>query len=158
MANRRHSAQRVKRLRTYNVREAAKVTGATPGTVRHWLKDGLHAVEGCYPTIIRGADLIDFLQRRNMKRKRPCGPGRLFCLRCKEPRRPAFDEVEFWPDGPQLGSLRGLCPGCTGMMHRRTSVARFAAAAGDLRISFPHGDPRLGEPPHAHSNPHSEGG
>ena len=158
MANRRHSAQRVKRLRTYNVREAAKVTGATPGTIRNWLKNGLHAVLGCYPTIIRGADLIDFLQKRNMSRKRPCGPGRLFCLRCKEPQRPAFNEVEFWPDGPQLGSLRGLCPGCTGMMHRRTSVARISAATGDLRISFPHGDPRLGEPPGAYSNPHSEGG
>lgn len=158
MANRRHSAQRVKRLRTYNVREAAKVTGATPGTVRHWLRNGLHAVEGCYPTIIRGTDLIDFLKQRNLRRKRPCGPGRLFCLRCKEPRRPAFDEVEFWPDGPQLGSLRGLCTSCTGMMYRRTSVARITAAAGDLRISFPHGEPRLGEPPHAHCNPHSKGG
>ncbi|MGY3558705.1 hypothetical protein ACVWXP_001974 [Bradyrhizobium sp. USDA 4463] len=157
MANRRHSAQRVKRLRTYNVREAAKVTGATPGTVRHWLKKGLHPVEGCYPTIIRGLDLIDFLKRRSTDRKQPCGPGRLYCLCCKEPRRPAFDEVEFWPDGPQLGSLRGLCPNCTGMMHRRTSMARITAAAGDLRISFPQGDPRLGEPSHSHCNPHSEG-
>jgi hypothetical protein len=157
VANRRHSAQRVKRLRTYNVREAAKVTGATAGTVRHWLKAGLQAVRDCYPTIIRGVDLIDFLNQRSIGRKRPFGPGRLYCLRCKEPRRPAFDEVEFWPDGPHLGSLRGLCPSCTGMMHRRTSVARITAAAGDLRISFPHGDPRLSEPPYAHCNPHSEG-
>jgi len=157
VTNRRHSAQRVKRLRTYNVREAAKVTGATAGTVRHWLKTGLEPVRDCYPTIIRGLDLIDFLKRRATARKRPCGPGRLYCLRCKEPRRPAFDEVEFWPDGPQLGSLRGLCPSCTGMMHRRTSVARITAAAGDLQISFPQGDPRLGEPSHSHCNPHSEG-
>jgi hypothetical protein len=37
LANRRHSAQRVKRLRTYNVREAAKVTGATASTVQRAL-------------------------------------------------------------------------------------------------------------------------
>ncbi|CCE03757.1 hypothetical protein [Bradyrhizobium sp. STM 3809] len=156
MANRRHSARRVKRLRTYNVREAAKVTGATAATVRHWLTSGLHAVEGCYPTIVRGADLIDFLKRRNTDRKNPCGPGRLFCLRCKEPRRPAFDEVEFWPSGPRLGSLRGICPSCTGMMNRRTSTARIKAATADLRVSFPLGDPSLGEPLHPRSNPHSE--
>jgi len=80
-----------------------------------------------------------------LKSDRPCGPGRLFCLRCKEPRRPAFDEVAFWP--PALGGLRGLCLTCIGVMHRRTSVARFAAAAADLRVSFPHGDPGLSDEP-----------
>ena len=63
MANRRHSARRVKRLRSYNVREAAKVTGATPGTIRHWLKNGLEPVAGRFPAIVRGIDLIDFLNR-----------------------------------------------------------------------------------------------
>ncbi|WP_375786023.1 hypothetical protein ACE10Z_42660 [Bradyrhizobium sp. Pha-3] len=120
-----------------------QVTGATPGTVRHWLKSGLHPVGSRYPTIIRGADLIDFLKRRGTSRKQPCGPGRLYCLRRKEPRRPAFDEVEFWPDGSARGSLRGLCPTCARIMHRRTSVTQIAAAAGKLRVSFPHGDPRL---------------
>jgi hypothetical protein len=70
-------------------------------------------------------------------RKGPCGAGRPFCLR-KELRRAAFDAA--------LGSLRGgLCLICIWVMHRRTSVARFATAAADLRVSFPHGDP--GEPP-----------
>ena len=58
MANRRHTARCVKRLRTYNVREAAKATGATSGTVRQWQKCGLEAVEGHYPLIFRGVDLI----------------------------------------------------------------------------------------------------
>jgi hypothetical protein len=157
VANRKHSARRVKRLRTYNVREAAKVTDATAGTVRHWLRTGLQPVHDCYPTIIRGVDLIEFLKQRSVRRKRPCGPGRLFCLRCKEPRRPAFGEVEFWPDGPTLGSLRGLCPTCTTIMHRRTSVARITAAAADLRVSFPHGDPRLSQLLQLDCNPHSKG-
>jgi hypothetical protein len=112
------------------------VTGATPATIRHWLGKGLHAVQGSYPTMIRGADLIDFLEQRRTSRKHPCRPGRLFCLKCKEPRRPAFDEVEFWPDGPRLGSLRGLCPTCAGIMHRRTSIARMASA-----VAFPTGRP-----------------
>jgi hypothetical protein len=126
MANRRHSAQRIKKLRTYNVREAAKATGATPGTVRHWHKNGLEAVAGIYPLIFRGADIIAFLKRRNEGRKQPCGPSRMLCLRCKEPKTPAFGEAEFWADGPKLGTLTGLCPDCAAIMHRRTSFAKLS--------------------------------
>ncbi len=124
MANRRHSARRLQRRRTYNVREAAKATGATPGTVRNWQKNGLEPVFGTYPAIFRGVDIIGFLEQRNRARKRPCGPGRLFCFRCKEPKRPAFDEVEFWPEGPKHGKLRGLCPDCATTMNRRVSPPR----------------------------------
>ena len=76
MANRKHSVRHLQRRRTYNVREAAKVTGATPGTVRNWQKNGLEQVFGVYPAIFRGVDIIAFLQRRNRARKQPCGPGR----------------------------------------------------------------------------------
>ena len=158
MANRRHSARRVKRLRTYTVQEAARATGATPATVRQWLKTGLESVAGCYPTIIRGIDLIAFLKSRNAGRKRPCGPGRLFCLRCKEPKRPAFDEVEFWPEGDRLGTLKGVCPDCAGWMCRRTSRGRMKAATGDLAISFRCGESRLIGTPVRNSNPQSERG
>jgi hypothetical protein len=80
MANRRPSARRLKRLRPYNVREAAKAVGVTAATVRLWGKTGLESVESVYPKIYRGADLITFLKRREAKRKRPCGPGLLFCF------------------------------------------------------------------------------
>ena len=92
MANRHHSARRVKRLRSYNVREAAKATGATPATVRHWSRNGLEPVEGVFPTIFRGVDIIEFFDRRAAKRKKPCGPGRMFCFHCKEPKIPAYNE------------------------------------------------------------------
>jgi hypothetical protein len=128
MANRRHSARLVKRRRSYDVRETAAVTGATPGTVRHWNKTGLQSVAGVYPRIFLGADIIAFLKRREEKRKQPCGPGRMFCLRCKAPKTPAFSEAEFWPDGPKLGTLRGLCPDCTaiGAFRSRNCARRRA--------------------------------
>ena len=113
------------------------MTGATPGTVRHWLKNGLQPVAGCYPTIVRGVDLIDFLNRRNTSRKRPCGPGRLFCLRCKEPKRPAFDEVEFWQDGPKLGSLQGALSD----LHRRHAPADLGGPHQGRGRRFAHFNP-----------------
>jgi hypothetical protein len=42
--NRRHNSRHIKRLHSCDVREAAKATGATPGTVRQWHKEkGLEA-------------------------------------------------------------------------------------------------------------------
>lgn len=158
MANRHHSARLVKRLRSYNVREAAKATGATPGTVRHWSRNGLEAVEGVYPTIFRGVDIIAFFERRDAARKQPCGPGQIYCLRCKAPKTPAFGEVEFWSDGPKLGILRGLCPDCAGVLNRRASHAKLNAATGNLRVTIRLAESRLCETPEPHSNQHSERG
>jgi hypothetical protein len=158
MANRRHSARLIKKPRSYNVREAAKATGATPGTVRNWHRNGLEAIAGVYPLIFRGADIIAFLKLRDEGRKLPCGPGRMLCLRCKEPKVPAFGEAEFWADGPTLGTLRGLCPDCAAIMHRRTSLAKLKSAAGDLKVLMQCADPSLSGTPEPHSNAHSERG
>lgn len=158
MAKRRHSAQRVKRRRIYNVREAAKATGATPATVRQWMKEGLEPIEGAYPTIFRGADIIDFFVKRMSARGQPCGPGRIYCLRCQAPKEPAFGEVEFWPDGPKLGALRGLCPDCSGILNRRVSRATLDVAAGNLTVTIRHADPRLSETTEPRSNQHFERG
>jgi hypothetical protein len=158
MGNRRHSVRHLKRRRTYNVREAAKATGATAGTVRNWQKNGLDAVVGVYPAIFRGIDIIAFLRRRTRERKQPCGPGHLYCFRCKAPKRPAFDEVEFWPDGAKLGTLRGLCPDCAATMNRRVSVAKLSTAAGDLRVSIRRADSRLAGTLKPNGNDESERG
>jgi hypothetical protein len=158
MANRRHSGRHVQRRRTYNVREAAKATGATPGTVRKWKKNGLEPVLGVYPAIFRGVDVIAFLEQRYRARKQPCGRGRLYCFGCKEPKRPAFNEVEFWPDGRKLGQLRGLCPDCATTMNRRVSLAKLEAAVGDLTVSMRRADSRLSEMPMPNCNDHSERG
>lgn len=157
MANRAFSARRLKLRRSYDVREAAKAIGATPQTIRKWISDGgLSIVKGVYPAILRGVDLIDFLNARKTARKQPCGAGRLYCLRCKTPKAPAFDEVEFRADGPKLGTLTGLCPDCAGLMHRRTSRARLKAATGNLKVSMPNQDSRLSQTPEPLSNPHFE--
>jgi hypothetical protein len=127
------------------VREAAKATGATPETVRRWRTAGLETVQGVYPAIFRGVDIIAFLKQREKRRRAPCGRGRMYCFRCKTPKVPAFDEAEFWPDGAKLGSLVGLCPDCAATMNRRTSLANLKAAAGNLTIAIKRVDSRLVE-------------
>jgi hypothetical protein len=156
MATRKLGARRLRRRWKYNVREAAKATGTTPGTVRNWQKKGLQAVVGVYPAIFRGIDIIAFLGLRDRARKQPCGPGRLFCFRCKAPKRPAFDEVEYWPDGSKLGKLRGLCPDCAATMNRRTSLAKLRSAVADLTVSMQPADSRLSKTTVPNCNDHSE--
>jgi hypothetical protein len=157
MANRRPTARCLKWLRSYNVREAAKAVGVTSATVRLWGETGLESIEGIYPRVYRGADLIAFLKRRVGKRKRPCGPGRLFCFVCREPKVPAFDEIEFQPDGETIGRLIGLCPDCTSIMYRRTSRAKLHEAVGNLKVEMKCADSRLSRTPAPNCNPHFEG-
>ncbi|MDQ3246746.1 MAG: helix-turn-helix domain-containing protein, partial [Pseudomonadota bacterium] len=54
---------RVKVNRSYTVEEAAEAVGATPQTVRIWIKSGLLALEGQRPVLILGWALKDFLAR-----------------------------------------------------------------------------------------------
>lgn len=145
MANRRASWRTVKGRRSYDVAEAAAAVGVSTATVRAWRKAGLEAVAGIRPAIFRGVDLITFLKERSTRRKQPCGLGRMFCFGCKEPQVPAFGEVEFWPTGPKLGFLRGLCPVCATIMQRRASRESIARMGGQLRISIKHADSHLSE-------------
>jgi hypothetical protein len=147
MANRRHSSKRIKRLRHYDTLETALATGASRQTVRRWRKEGLQSVEGLRPPVSRGEDLIAFLKQRNAKRKRPCGPGRLTCFRCKSPKRPAGDRLQYRPDTPTLGMLCGECPDCGGPLRRRASLRTLKTAAGELPVSILQAYARLMETP-----------
>lgn len=157
MANRHHSARRIKRLRTYDVGQAAKATGATPGTVRHWHKNGLEAVPGHWPLIFRGVEIIEFFKKRNTARKQRCGPGRIYCLRCRAPKTPALGMVDYRPDTPKRGMLTGLCPDCGGLIYRRSSPDNWKAAVGNLEVSMPSAESRLAETDEPNSNDNSGG-
>ena len=94
---------------------------ATPGTVRHWHKHkGLEAVTGLWPPIFRGVDIIAFFKRRYGARKQRCGPGRIYCLKCKAPKEPALGMADYRADTPKRGALIGICPDCIRLIYRRT--------------------------------------
>ena len=156
MANRSHSARRIKRRWTYDVAEAAKATGATPCTIRHWhKKQGLEAVPGLWPLIFRGVDIIAFFDRRKGARKQKCGPGRIYCLRCKAPKVPALGMVDYRADTPKLAVLTGLCPDCQSLIFRRTSPANLKAAKGNLDVAMPCAESSLTGIAEPNSNHHS---
>jgi hypothetical protein len=130
---------------TYSVDELARTLKVSKGTVRRWLKTGLEAVDGPGLTIVRGSVAREFLRQRRASAKRPCGPGFLFCLRCREPREPAgLKAALVYPGKVAAGAcLRGVCPECSALMYRRVNVARLDAVRGRLDVALPEAQPRL---------------
>jgi helix-turn-helix protein len=109
---RRIDPRRAKVHRTYSVEEAARLFGTHRNTVRAWLRAGLKTNDGIRPTLILGSELRRFLNERRSRSKRPTPPGMIYCLRCREPRRPAGDMVDYLPHTATYGNLEGICPDC----------------------------------------------
>jgi len=140
-------ARLVKELRTYTVAEIAEVLGVHRNTVRHWLKTGLTALADGRPTLVRGAELKRFLAAKRSRRKRPCGPGTIYCMKCREPRRPGGDMAEYHALSATSGDLVGICPDCSSMMYRRVSLSALPQISAGLDVTATQDESRLGERP-----------
>ena len=127
----------VKIHRNYSVEEAADLLGVHKNTVRNWLRVGLPALNERRPLLILGRELSDFLTKRRRAKKRPCGPGEIYCVRCREPQRPAADTIRYVPATVGAGNLAGICPRCDAPIFRRISTARFEREHTHLGIPLP---------------------
>ena len=121
MPARRINPNLVKIHRSYTVGELADRLGVHKNTVRNWQREGLKPIDDGRPILFQGA-ASRLPQAQNAARKIPCGPGRFYCFRCREPRPPAGEMVDFLPLTPRSGNLRALCESCGTLMHRRASL------------------------------------
>lgn len=143
MPARRANPNRVKRHRCYTAGELAACYGVHKNTVRHWHKHGLEPIDASRPLLFHGETIRSFLASRSASRKSPCPPGTFYCLRCREPRPPALDMVEYLPVTAASGNLRALCGQCEAMMHRRVSLSAIGAAMPGIAIQIPDAPARL---------------
>lgn len=126
MANRRHNPRIAKTMRCYTIFEAADLYGVHRQTIRNWLADGLSALDTHRPILIHGKELNRFHQARRLVEKQSCGPGEMFCLGCRGPRRPALGMVEYTPIRPNLGTVSAICPTCENVITQKVNSARYA--------------------------------
>jgi len=143
--SRRPNPTRVKIHRNYDVNEVARLFGIHKNTVRNWIKQGLPVIDGSGPTLVHGLDMRAFLEQRRQKAKRPCPPGHLYCVKCRSPKIPAGQMVDYIASTETLGNLRGICPDCETLINRRVSFARLEAVCRDMDITFPVAGARIGE-------------
>lgn len=123
--------RRVKIHRNYDAADIARDFDVGRNAVWNWRKAGLRPIEGIRPMLFLGGELRRFLKERRDKRKRKSPPGHIYCVPCREPRRPAGDMVDYLPGGNATsGNLRGMCPKCERLIFRR-------ARRGDLELVMP---------------------
>jgi len=146
MANRHISTRRVKSRLTYTVAQAARIVDVHENTIRAWLAEGMETVGGKGPTLIFGAAIIEFVNQRRINRKRPCGVGELYCVKCRAPKKPACDMADLIQEKAGVARLVGFCPTCGIMIYRRVNISKIEAIKGDLDVRMPLRSPRLIEP------------
>jgi hypothetical protein len=132
---RRHpDHRRIKKHRSFTVEEIARLLGVHKNTVRNWLKQGLTAIDRHKPTVVLGSTLSHFLQDRRQRGRKRCMPGEIYCVKCRTPVNPAGDMADYLPITATSGNLRGMCPTCETLIHRRVNRLRLGEIRGRLDI------------------------
>ncbi len=143
MSRRRVNHRLVRLHMIYTVDELAQRLDVHKNTIRDWVKKGLKPATTARPILFHGGTVADFLRDQKLKSKRKCAPGQMYCLRCREPRQPDLGMADYIPMSSEGGNLRGLCPVCSTLMHRRVSLKKLAGAKGSLDIKFPQAHPHI---------------
>jgi len=145
MKKRHPNPRLVKSHRSYTVEEIAGLFGMHKNTVRHWVKDGLAAIDDKRPMLILGSVLAAFLQARRIKNKQTCKSGELYCVRCRAPKLPAGGMGQYSPITEKFGRLFAICPDCESIMNRNVSMARIGEFQAKMDVTFPEARQRITE-------------
>ena len=143
MGRRNANPRLIKIHRSYTVEEAAHALRVHRNTVRNWIKQGLPTIDSRRPSLIHGRSLLAFIRDRRNKTKQPCGSDQLYCVKCRMPKRPVASIVQFIPITPLSGNLRGRCPDCGCLIHRRVALAKLCRVT--LEVTFQQAGPRIRE-------------
>lgn len=120
---------------SYTVEEVATLRAVHKNTVRNWLRQGLPCLSECRPLLILGRDLIEFESSRRRARKRLCGPGLIYCVRCREPRRPSSGTTQFIAALTGAGCVSGTCEQCGATIFRRIGAEQLKREHDVWRIT-----------------------
>ena len=125
MKKRRHNPNLAKIHFNYTVEEVANLYGVFKGTVRAWIKAGLPVINDKRPMLILGRDLATFHQVMRTINKQKCKLGELYCFRCRTPKLPDGDMVEYQIVTEKIWNLVAICPDCYTIMNQRVNLAKL---------------------------------
>jgi hypothetical protein len=143
MPAKRVNPNAVKLHYSYSVQELARCCKVHKNTVRNWQAAGLKPIDNVRPLLFQGETIRAFLRQYNASRKCPCAPGTLYCLRCRQSRRPALGMVEYVPLRAASGNLRALCEVCEATMHRSVRKADLAKVMPGIDVQLAQGKASL---------------
>lgn len=122
--SKRANPMAIKASLTYDISEAAAALGKSTATIRNWVKDGLPIMTACKPYLILGADLRTYLRAKLKASKTRLKPDELYCLSCREGRKPLGMAVVCLPNTAKTSRLSGICDHCGTSASRLISKAK----------------------------------
>lgn len=125
---------RIKSLRLYTIEEAAEVSGVSPRTIHNWAANGLHVMDEERPALIRGDDLRAYIHSQRKGRKSRTTPDTIFCVCCRQPRKPAGGIADCTINGNRA-TLTALCDVCETVISKPVAKARIPEIARILDLT-----------------------
>ena len=115
---RRYQTRGLSKDRIYTLKIAARTIGSSEVTIRKFEDQGLRVIRDSRPYLVRGADLIEFLQKREAANRNDMADGQFYCMTCKAPRDAVQSSIAFTAYSSLTGRLSGLCDDCGGKIGR----------------------------------------
>jgi hypothetical protein len=132
-----HNPNKCKIHRSYTVEEAALLYEVHKRTVRNWIIKGLAVCDDKRPLLILGADLKQFIKQQRQANKRSCKPSELYCFKCREPRLPDQNTIEFIQETSTKGRVISACSVCNSMMNKYFKLENLTSIQRDLAVILP---------------------
>lgn len=117
---RKPDLRRIRTTKTYTVPEIAMVLSRSIATVRRWIRDGLPILDNNHPTLVDGAVLRQWLQK---KWEAKCADNELYCFKCRKPRMAMLGTARVGPRNAKMITINANCEVCGNRMNRGASAA-----------------------------------
>lgn len=110
----------------YNSKELCNLLGIKEGTIFNWIKQGLQKAKNCGNHLFFNAeDVKDFLCTRQTKRKQKCQENEFFCFKCKKPRSPFGNMVDYVQITEKVACLKSICEICESKINKNISSTKL---------------------------------
>lgn len=122
----RYSLKFIRRDYTYSIDEIAKIYGITPDTVFRWIRnEGLKCNYASRKYFVHSSELAQFLERRNVKNKKPNRYGEMRCMKCCDSKKPNRNSLSFETLANKTVRIYGKCSVCETRMNTIVSGKKW---------------------------------
>lgn len=122
---RTYNTRLIKATWPYTVQEIAAIFKVHKNAPLRWLKEGLHAIDNSRPILIRGDELIRFLNARQKSRKRTCKLGEFFCFKCRAIREAYLSIADIVIESPSRLRVKAICTECSTPISKVQSIKKL---------------------------------
>jgi hypothetical protein len=133
-AKRTYNTRRIKATWPYEVQEIAALFSLHKNAVLQWLKDGLQANTDSRPYLVRGDELIRFLDNRQQRKKRKCAPTEFFCFKCRAPRNAYEGIADLKAESPRIFRVKVICAACSTSMSKIQNLKNLSKIEASFHV------------------------